>query len=193
MCNKRRLPLVSEMKEPPVPGRFYYVPAVFYYYLHISDKPAWWPVLGPKHDDAEHLEFPWPHYHLDRRFMSESQMQRTGGKISPSQGDHNVAISPILQPIGDIGSYGTMPQPVLRRMKCQRAEIGFPDYPEDNKKFKAFHASFIGKKCPRDAEGHLICPHKGARLSSLVPNAEGIITCPLHGLLIDPATETVVG
>jgi hypothetical protein len=24
-------------------------------------------------------------------------------------------------------------------------------------------------------------------------DAEGIITCPLHGLLIDPATETVVG
>ena len=29
-----------------------------------------WPVLGPRHEDADHLNFPFQHWHLDGRFVS---------------------------------------------------------------------------------------------------------------------------
>jgi hypothetical protein len=185
------LPIVTDLKEPPEPGRHYLVPAVFYVYGRISRRPGWYPVIGPKHDDAEHLNFKWPHYHLDRRFMSNRQMKRAAGDWR--SGSDVVAIGPIMEPISGLNDWGSMPTPTLRQMKCHRSEIGFPATPRGHGVFSRFHETFLGKKCPRDAEGHLICPHKGARLSSLVPNEHGVITCPLHGLLIDLATETVVG
>ena len=29
-----------------------------------------WPVLGPRHEDADHLNFPYLHWHIDGRFVS---------------------------------------------------------------------------------------------------------------------------
>ena len=29
-----------------------------------------WPVLGPRHEDADHLNFPYQHWHIDGRFVS---------------------------------------------------------------------------------------------------------------------------
>ena len=183
--------MVSELREPPIVGRFYLVPAVFYVYERVSKVPDWYPVIGPKHDDAEHLNFEWPHYHLDRRFMSDRQLMRAASWST--YGRDTVAIAPIMEPPFGAHNWGPLPAPELRRMKCRRASVGFPATPRGNGVFPKFHETFLGKKCPRDAEGHLICPHKGARLTSLAPNEHGIITCPLHGLLIDPETETVVG
>lgn len=182
---------ITDLKEPPVPGQFYLVPAVFYIYSHVSLKRRWWPVLGPKHEDADHLNFKWVHYHLDRRFLSDATINRAHSW--GDDGDTIIALGPIMEPHWGNNDYGPMPEPQLRRMKCHRAGIGFPPASERSELFRKFYSSYRGRKCPRDAEGHLICPHKGARLTSLVPNEQGIITCPLHGLLIDLRTETVMG
>ena len=61
--------------EPPTDGtyyevgRFYVVPCVRAGWPHIDDKPRWWPILGPQHEDAEFINFPYQHFHVDYRFL----------------------------------------------------------------------------------------------------------------------------
>lgn len=38
----------------------------------------------------------------------------------------------------------------------------------------------------------LVCPHRGAELHTLEPNADGVVVCPLHGLHICTVTRRVM-
>lgn len=47
-------------------GKFYRVPTVWGYNHGYTGN---WPVLGPKHEDREIIEFDDHHYHIDWRFV----------------------------------------------------------------------------------------------------------------------------
>lgn len=197
------LPVVTDLTEPPVVGQWYLVPCVLYWYDY---RLRWWPVIGPRHEDADHLAFPAAHYHFDRRFLPARMFSSWESKIHPRDlgetrlrhPDTWIAARPLqelaVKPHPDDGrDYGgPLPQPVLRRRKCIIADAGFPAVEEGGPRFESFHAAYEGKRCGRDADGHLICPHKGARLSSLAADRNGVVTCPLHGLAVNVRTGAVV-
>lgn len=198
---------ITDITESPIVGRFYLVPCVRYWY---RGRVAWWPVMGPKHEDAEHLNFTQVHYHLDRRFMSPKWFHTprfVKSEIWPlgrMKGDPHFCGDTIIaaRPLGEFGAGtghcpgadggGPLPAPVLRRRKCYISDVGFPELSRSGETFLRFHRAFEGRACKRDAEGHLVCPHKGARLSSLVPDKAGRVICPLHGLMINVETGRVV-
>ena len=197
------LPTITELTQPPVVGQWYLVPCVRYWW---GGRLAWWPVIGPKHDDAEHLAFEQPHYHIDRRFLTRADFRRGGWRATRRHvregrqpwypADTAFAASPLSERPAreEVGVMvdGPLPPPVLKRRRCLVADVGFPTIERAGEKFERFHAAYKGRRCGRDADGHLICPHKGARLSSLAADRNGIVTCPLHGLAVNVWTGVVV-
>ena len=59
---------ITHLTAPPVVGRWYLVPTVTYQWLD-DELLRPWPVFLPKHQDGEHFNFHWPHYHVDPRFL----------------------------------------------------------------------------------------------------------------------------
>lgn len=175
-------PLLSDLREPPVVGRFYMVPVVRDYPWH--GKCDTWPVLGPLHSDEEHFNFPWPHYHLDVRFLSARLTAFVACRAYGSPPNIFSAAQSAPLHHRDI----TLPKgrPALARLKCMRTEVpyvhGFrpqvralrADYPDP--------APAIARK-----DGRLLCPHRKVDLSSFAPDADGVVTCPLHGLRVQCA------
>lgn len=191
------LPIVTELTEPPVVGRYYLVPCVKYRY---DFKVRWWPVVGPKHDDAEHLNFAAVHYHLDRRFLPMAMLR--GGYAVPTargirEGKRIWRSSDTMlaaRPLSEVTEYGPLPTPELRKRLCIVSDVGFPGRAREglHSNFDRLHEAYEGRRCGRNAEGQLICPHKGAVLSNLAADRNGIVTCPLHGLNINTQTGVVV-
>lgn len=199
------LAVVTDLTEPPRIGHYYLVPCVRYWY---DSRLAWWPVVGPKHEDAEHLNFSAVHYHLDRRFLPERMLRNRGG-YSHRRGDRSrfwrsadtdIAARPLSEFCereslsGRHLEGGPLPAPVLRKRRCIVADVGFPGRADEgvHPQFDRFHAAYEGRRCGRNADGQLVCPHKGAALGSLAPDRNGIVTCPLHGLAIDTRNGVVV-
>lgn len=199
------LQTIEDLREPPVIGRYYLVPCVYYWYDY---RLRWWPVTGPRHEDAEHLDFAAVHYHFDRRFLPARMFSDHVSRIHPSRlrywgvTPRHPDTTNAARPLSEFaskphpwrkGEYGgPMPAPVLRRRKCIVADVGFPSVDAGGERFERFHAAYEGKRCGRDAAGRLICPHKGALLDSIAPDKNGIGICPLHGLAIDMREGTVV-
>jgi hypothetical protein len=200
---------IEELREPPVVGREYLVPCVRYWW---KGALRWWPVIGPKHDDIEHLNFAQVHYHLDRRFLRLADFRRFGwtygrrhllrGVTNLFPSDTALAATPLSEfgfgtaynpnNHGPADEGGPLPASVHRRRRCLVADVGFPTIERAGEKFERFHAAYEGKRCSRDSEGRLICPHKGALLDSLAPDRHGRAICPLHGLAIDMRSGVVV-
>lgn len=179
---------VSELTSAPVVGQFYLVPTVTYPWL--MDKPSFtkaWPVLGGKHEDAEHLGFADEHYHVDSRFVSardyERAMNRNYRGVVTFEG---TPLSMRGHYEGGVWRIKPHPPVVWQRRKCMRdlhrptrvRELGV-----------RIDAVYAGKTC-KHGKGGFICPHKGLALGT-VPVVDGIITCPLHGLRIDAETGLV--
>jgi hypothetical protein len=145
-------------------GQFYKVPCVF---GQLGRMPArWWPVMGGLHDDKAIIGFPLLHYHVDWRFVPERGLyaSRRGSYVYP------------LQTGNGLNDSGFGP-PQLRRRKCQDVH---------RLPFEGQRISWMPKleqtySACKLAHGH-VCPHRGYDLSRETPDAEGIVTCPLHGL-----------
>ena len=176
---------IDEMTEPPVIGRCYLVPTVDYVYCGIS---GIWPTIGPLHSDAPIIGFAPLHYHVDLRFLSRRQADRLIAKrlsvLNPSL-DQVAAQYPLSQrpPPGPV---------VYRRRRCARQAV----YPTS---LTTANTAWPPKLRAHYADARLIdtphgpvCPHKGAPLGSIQPDARGLIVCPLHGLCFDPATGKAV-
>lgn len=190
---------VDELRAPPVVGQFYLVPTVRH---HWYDSLGVWPVMGPKHEDAEHLQFDREHYHLDLRFLSphtERKLLQRAGDAAEFRGvtgrgsklAYICAANPVTQEWAD----EPLPKPIYLPKRCYRNEHAYP-LPRSvggrNPGFRNLHAAFAGRRCGRDAGGRLICPHKGFALDSLVPDEHGRVVCPLHGLVIDVRASAAV-
>jgi hypothetical protein len=174
---------IDRLNSPPIVGKYYLVPAIWFSWG--GRKPhRWWPAIGRKHNDIQFFQFPHQHYHIDVRFAN-SQHIRDAGRYSTSELGALLSTpisNPVRFPEGP-------PSPQWRRMRCRRAEVPYPFL--QAKAIKNINKHFSGLQCKRAKTGW-ICPHRNVRLGSIAP-VNGVITCPLHGLCIDPVTGIVVG
>ena len=177
------VPLLSELREPPVVGRFYMVPAVPFIWCGID---AVWPVLGPLHTDKDFFNFDRAHYHVDARFVSKRIASRASihgtGIFAQAQRSplarRNVD-NPVEVPTG---------RPRLHKFKCQSSS--FPYHFHHQPTVSDLRLAY-GDRSPtqrakpiRKADGRLLCPHRKVDLSQFEPDADGVVTCPLHGLRV---------
>lgn len=172
---------IEDTTSPPVVGQRYLVPTVFYPWHGIRKA---WPVMGPRHEDGEHLGFYDEHYHVDIRFVSPSDLARLTKWMDAGE---VAARFPLF-------SQNEAPHPsrVWRSRICHRASN---DYPLHNRRInqglERLRSAYAGRRCGKNAEGLLVCPHKGFVLNSLARDERGRVVCPLHGLVIDMAAEVV--
>lgn len=159
-----------------VVGRRYMVPTVK---GHIYRRLRHWPVIGPMHEDAEIINFPRSHFHIDWRFVPESDFRyalRFGKTFR------------VLSLVMTFGPETNNPdgvEPVtVRSRKCYRADIEFP---------VVFFTQPLELKYASSAlkEG-LICPHRGLPLTGMKPDADGNVVCPGHGLRWNVCTGKLV-
>lgn len=179
---------IEDLRAPPIVGQIYLVPTVRYVYFDIL---ADWPVIGPKHNDTEILDFPWPHYHVDARFVPASLERR----IVDPDSYLNVNLDAVVghAPLRRRTDFRRdeiepHPQPVLRPRQCRRADTRYQW--GDRAPIQRLRAAFWNKRLVDTPCGR-VCPHKGAPVDSLVPVA-GVITCPLHGLRFNAETGEAV-
>ena len=188
---------IDSMTSPPVAGRFYMVPTIRYRW---NGYDGIWPVIGPKHEDAEIIGFPHQHYHVDGRFLTKRQWDQAGGNDIIRQFGLDIltvaaisalAGSPLTQRTKDRTGNEPHPPVVYRRRMCTRARIDYlhEDAPPvyDMAFFPKLRAAYKDD-CLRATDAGWVCPHRGAHLGSIKPNDAGVIVCPLHGLEWDAVT-----
>lgn len=178
------IPLLSTLREPPVPGRFYMVPV-------ISDSGKWfrgeWPVIGPMHHDVDLFpHFPYNHYHIDLRFLTKAQARYIalhfgrGGSALDAVGSHVLHLNAL--------GYSHLPKglPPLRKRKCQSSGYGYAHSQRDH--VGALERQY-GAPCKAITrpDGRKLCPHRKVDLSSFPPRPDGTVVCPLHGLTVQIA------
>lgn len=175
---------IDELTSPPIIGQRYLVPTVCgSWYGRVGR----FPVVGPRHDDAEHLDFKLDHFHIDVRFIGPRQGHGAISYYSAHRSDP-LAFACASSPIHNL----TERQARWEPWTCRRVSHEYP-LPDALKlaRFRRLFDAYAGRRCGRGANGVLICPHKGAPLSSL-PTKDGKVVCPLHGPTIDVETGRVV-
>jgi hypothetical protein len=183
-------PLLSDLREPPKVGHWYMVPVVRYEWHGILDD---WPVLGPLHADAEFFGFPHKHYHCDARFLTYRQAQigvsSLSYELSHLSRPERVAFACLAWPLSDRPDWKDRKgpptelvprhRPKLKRLRCSRLGVGVSLGIVGGKGLKAtteMHRHYGDPAPPiRLADGRLLCPHR---------KADGVVTCPLHGLRV---------
>lgn len=189
---------ITQLSAPPVVGRRYLVPTVAYPWLcswnerSIAAATRPWPVFLPKHEDAEHLNFPHQHYHVDPRFLNKADARRAAAyHVAPPAPDLKAGLEYTAQRMPlYIRGRDDHPPVVWMARRCFRSEITyrFGGYPTIQKLRDHYH----GQQCAKGRSGW-VCPHKRYPLGSIAADENGILTCPLHGLQIDSKTGHVVG
>ena len=170
-------------------------------------KIEWLPIIGHLHQDKEHLDFGYMHWHLDYRFVSKRLINR--------QGLRRIFTSPImavnLQPIGFEDLYrnqrwkgnswskgggetdrrpsSDIPLELWYREKKSLCKRQYEHLPEVDRMFERALCKHFAN-CKIDP-AKPVCPHKGFDLSN-VPVIGGNITCPLHRLSFNAVTGKMV-
>lgn len=172
-------PLLADLREPPVVGMFYMVPAIERYPYH--GRVDTWPVIGPKHTDMDFFDFPSEHYHVDARFITARQERFLVGYWKLWQ--QSVVDVVGRSPIASRGHPLPKGRPILVRRKCRTAAYGYSF--SSMKPVQALRAHYGDPAQPiRLADGRLLCPHRKADLSQFPADEAGMVTCPLHGLRV---------
>lgn len=168
--------------------------------------PRWWVVFdSPLHEDMKHLGFaPW-HLHVDARFLAKRFREQVKNGVDvtfshplqwffdPKEPNHELirphyggstTITGIKLSLAELHERIKLCTR-RRKRKCLQEIPRWPRhlaYGEGPKRvskpesWKALHAEFDGRAAPGG-----VCPHKGANLSSLPVDPDGLTTCPLHG------------
>jgi hypothetical protein len=172
---------VDRVTTPLVVGRSYLVPTVRGMWLYNIRN---WPIIGPRHTDADFFDFAEPHYHVDGRFLKNPN--------GLSWRDHETFRMPLHEIITYVDSEPftfSLGPIIFRRRRCYRNYQGYPfgrSIP-----VAAIRKHYAGHQCPKNKDGAWICPHRKASLGSILP-VDGVITCPLHGLRINAKTGVVM-
>jgi Rieske [2Fe-2S] domain len=165
-------------------GKFYMVPCI---YVATPQKPSSWridnfiPIIGPKHEDGEALNFPHQHYHIDWRFVPQAMFENCSDYIGKPHG-HVVS--------NTHGNHVVEGEPVLKLRKCRREMPDFPAAPIGRS--SGTTRSWAGLEvvqtfvCNKLKPGN-ICPHRGIDLTPFV-KPDGTVICPGHGLRWDTNT-----
>jgi len=170
-------PRIDSLTAPPVVGSFYLVPCVEVTRNIVPRKVGVWPITGPNHEDAEHIEFPARHWHYDLRFLTEDQFNGLG--YHPHS---HVLIS--SNPDGTARDDVAFGPVVYKRLRCRRDAPEYPHAKAERYWLPKLRAAYCEKTitCGK-------CPHRGLPIASL-PREPGtdIVTCPGHGLRWDLST-----
>jgi hypothetical protein len=188
---------ITALPGPPVVGQYYLVPTVNYPWL--GNLPEVWPVFLPRHEDKEHLNFAEQHYHVDPRFLTKRLWDRTvtAGKPYDTGRDDDWGFahcqrSPLSRWERSRAHGATLPHPAVawRRLRCARVQIPyqFGFMPA----IRGLREHFAGEQC-RKARTGWVCPHKHVPLGQFPPDANGVITCPLHGLRVRASDGVCLG
>ena len=151
-------------------GQYYRVPAVLAIEWH-GYHQVWLPVIGPKHEDSEFINFPWLHYHLDWRFVP----RRIFDFFTKIRDPQYVYASPIQCP-DTRGNQVIAEGPILKRMKCKRESPPFPIEAVQKRWLPKLSAKYA---CAKITNG--VCPHRGIPVSAMIREGD-VLTCPGHGL-----------
>ncbi|WP_423606161.1 hypothetical protein [Sphingomonas sp. MS122] len=177
--------LLSELREPPVVGRFYMVPLVEQFPW--GNKVHDWPVLGPMHEDAEFFNFPRPHYHVDVRFIG-ARLSRWAVRQLPwtrASGDleYDLAMTASAMPLNRTDMPLPSGRPRLQKRRCFRTAYASPigdELPGPVLAMCKKYGAPARAICLRD--GRRLCPHRKVDLSQFPADENGIVVCPIHGL-----------
>lgn len=169
MSARKPVPRVEDVEGALVVGRFYSVRAVYYIWYGME---RWWPILGIRHTDNRFFNFEVEHYHLDMRFLGRDDA-------------HDAYSAPLSARAG-----WPLPRPERRSFRCRRATLDYPY--ADKHPIMEINDAYAGVQARRARTGW-ICPHQRALLNAIPADADGVLTCPLHGLRIDAATGRCVG
>lgn len=180
---------VDALDGPPVVGRYYLVRAIFTDRGGHRERPLWWPIIGTEHTDVEFFNFVRPHYHIDVRFLTAAHLRRASWIADNARADF--LARPLQRWHAERGgSFRPLPPPEIRRMRCAVAAV---DYPYAGMKaVVALNKSLSGQRAISSKRGW-VCPHRKVALATVAPDANGIITCPLHGLRIHAKTGLCAG
>lgn len=179
------------LAQPPEPGLWYRVPAMPYRWHNMRACPELlWPVIGPEHADVEHFNTPALHYHFDARFIGPRHLSSIKRSCFPDRIWHTLLATVIQGPTIGAGLRAHLTRPRLARMRCERQSVVYPH--GDKSAVAALGSEFAGRQARRGRHGW-ICPHRAVPLGTHLPDADGIVTCPLHGLRIDAASGICLG
>lgn len=158
---------VQKMTGEVVPevGRYYLVPC-----RAVHGTSRWYPIHGPLHDDRD-IGIAAKHHHVDLRFMSKRQILRwivwRNTNLPPE-------VEAMTQVIGDTHG-GRQTAVFYRKVMCKRQMPQFPALAWQERIGRRFAGHCLNLE-------HPVCPHKGFSLTGLPQDADGIVTCPGHGL-----------
>ena len=174
-----RVQRLADLREPPVPGRHYMVPVIRDYpYCGRVDT---WPVIGPLHEDADFFRFPYPHYHVDGRFLTKAQVS----SITRQRSKYRPTVESILgaSPLHHRGQPLPKGRPQLARRLCAAPAYGHAH--QGQLAVIELNAHFSAPAAAIElADGRRLCPHRKVDLSQFPADADGLVTCPLHGLRV---------
>ena len=181
------VPILSELREPPIVGRYYMVPVIENYPWRGRVRD--WPVMGPLHTDVDFFNFPDAHYHVDLRFVPKREYDAATGALGwhRSTGDRDRDATLVAQgyPLQSRGVPLPIGRPTLQRRKCGRSIAPASLLNLADKAREKMIARYGNPADPiRKPDGRLLCPHRKADLSTFEPDASGIVICPLHGLRV---------
>lgn len=154
----------------PVLGEFYMVPCAKR--KHHGGKVDYIPVIGNEHSDPQ-LGFSMKHFHIDCRFI-----KRASTFDITKDGKTSAAINteykfPFIRFLGI----------VYQKRKCVRLTTGLNITPSGYEIYGNFYAKYLGKSCKGKR-----CPHLGTTMHE----CDGVLRCPLHDLIGDLKTETII-
>lgn len=133
-----------------------------------------WPVFTPVHSDAEHINFPHDHWHIDWRFVPASMYRKALASIKRDidRLDHvPAAVRLYARPL--MKNWANH----LELVAPRRYLRPHPNYYQGARWLPALTEAMADRRMV-----DRICPHRGASLCGIEPDADGIIECPAHGL-----------
>ena len=145
-----------------VVGNYYSVPHVATNKDVFHRKPGTLiPIIGPEHEDAEFINFPFDHWHIDWRFVNRSLFKQRGNGWVVLGTPINVS--------------NTTNEIIHKVRKCLREMPVFP--PARVPWRPKLEAAYAGCKL----KPGMVCPHRGIPLNGC-PVKDGVVVCPGHGL-----------
>ena len=163
------------------PGKTYRVPVAHGTWRHRTRD---WVILGPRHEDAEFLDFPYQHWHLDPRFVPRSVV---------GDGTHDdwryILGAPLMDAINPSTGWVAPRYIGIRRHKMLRQVSA--DLLHRVFAMASTHGGMHQLRtayCGQHLRG-TVCPHRGADLRGFEPDADGMVICPLHGLRFKAARD----
>lgn len=128
------------------------------------------PIIPIWHNDKKDFNFPFSHYHIDGRFVSDKSKQ---AKIWYVSGGYSTGAITKVQG-------NTTSDIFYKKKKCIRLDTGVPGI---NFHAPKFIEKFVGKSC----KGRK-CPHWGTTMYE----SNGVLICPMHRLKGDIKKEVII-